>query len=164
MILFDHYDAIFEYLHENLPKEVKYKFLYDHHYYDRFAPPDRYNKKYGRPKVPYGVFFDLQRYGYAAIVNSKETFEKTFDREKYILMWSKIEEAINKNLFPSTDLENYRLLSVNEACKMLGLTRPSVYKLIKQNEIPVVQIFDKTKKIQLKDLLKFIEQKKQKGR
>ncbi len=159
MLLFDDYDAIFDFLHENLPEIIKYQFLYGHVGHTNFAkyPP---HEKYGAQKVPYAVFVSLEKYGYAYRFESKETRQKTFEWEKQVLLWSRIQEDVKLNVFPSTSTDQFRLISINEACKFLGLTRPSVYKLINDNEIPVVQIFDKTKRIQVRDLLKYIESKK----
>ena len=159
MLLFDDYDAMFDFLHENLPENMKYEFLYSHvgYYKNAKYPP---HAKYGRQKVPYAVFITLRNHGYAYWLESKETTETTFKRQKQVLLWSRIQQDIESKIFPSEMAEQHKLISINEACKFLGLTRPSVYKLIRDNEFPVVQIFDKTKRIQMRDLLKYIEKKK----
>lgn len=161
MVLFDHIDTMIQFMHDNLPEKVKYEFLYEMPYTKPRYPSKDFNEKHGNPIVPYSIFLDLCEYGYAFTIVSGETINISFKEKKYILMWSRIEKAIKESTFPAKDIEQYRLISINEACELLGLTRPSIYKIINQNEIPVVQIFDKTKKIQLKDLLKYIEQKKQ---
>lgn len=160
MLLFDDYDALYEFLHEHLPDKVKYEFLYTRVAVRVKPTDDPIRQKYGRKEVSYAVFCRLERYGYAYRIESKETREKTFEWEKQVLLWSRIQEDIAKNIFPTTSTEQFRLVSINEACKFLGLTRPSVYKLINDNEIPVVQIFEKTKRIQMRDLLNYIESKK----
>lgn len=160
MILFDDYDAIFDFLHENLPEHVKYEFLYTKIGFRRRPTDDPILAKYGRKDIPYAIYSTLKRNGYAYQLESKETFKKTFERQKQVLLWSRIQTDVKNNIFPSQTLDQFKLISINEACKFLELTRPSVYKLINENEIPVVQIFDKTKRIQLKDLLNYIESKK----
>ncbi|MBN1971509.1 MAG: helix-turn-helix domain-containing protein [Candidatus Delongbacteria bacterium] len=159
MLLFDDYDAVYDFLHENLPEKIKYQLLYTKVGYANFSKYPRH-EKYGGQKPPYAVFLSLEKYGYAYRLESKETREKTIEWDKQVLLWSRIQEDIGINIFPSTSTEQFKLISINEACKFLGLTRPSVYKLINDNEIPVVQIFDKTKRIQVRDLLKYIESKK----
>lgn len=161
MLLFDDYNALFDFLHENLPENMKYEFLYGHVGHNNYAkyPP---HAIYGRQKVPYAVFLTLMNHGYAYRLESKETHEKTLKRDKQVLLWSRIEKDVTANIFPSKLEDQHKLISINEACKFLGLTRPSIYKLINNNEIPVVQIFDKTKRIQMRDLLKYIEKKKTK--
>lgn len=160
MLLFDSYEGLFSFLMENIPEKTKYEYLYSTTYYNNNAPTSLTHAVFGRPKPPYYVFLDLLKHGYAYKFESRESNEKTFDGEKYILLWSRIESDISNNLFPSESTEHYKLISINEACKFLSLTRPSVYKLINENEIPVVQIFDSTKRIQMRDLLKYIEKKK----
>jgi len=161
MVLFDHIDTMIQFMHDNLPEKIKYEFLYEMPSFKPRYPSEDFNEKYGNPIVPYVIFLNLCEYGYAFKIVSGETFNISFEKEKYILMWSRIKEAITESTFLAKDIEQYRLISINEACKLLGLTRPSIYKILNQNEIPVVQIFDKTKRIQLKDLIKYIEQKKQ---
>lgn len=162
MLLFDDYDTMYEFLHENLPDKVKYEFLYTRVAVRVKPTDDPIRAKYGRKEVPYAVFLDLMNRGYASWLESKETVEKTFERQKRVLFWSRIQDDIEGNVFPSNMADQYKLISINDACKFLGLTRPSVYKLIRDNEFPVVQIFDKTKRIQMRDLLLYIERKKHK--
>lgn len=46
--------------------------------------------------------------------------------------------VIKKQPLP-TDTDD-RLLSVSEACKLLGLSRPTVYGMIQRRELPAVRI------------------------
>ena len=162
MILFDSYDMMFDFLYENLPNEIKYRFLHNFMPVERYAIKDKISVKYGRKKTPYAVFLDLQRNGYAAKLKSLEKHTKTIDSERYILFWSKIEEAIEDNIFPNKLLEQYRLLSFTQASQFLNISRPTLYRLIKDGKIPVVEIFNKSKRIQMKDLLNYIESMKMK--
>lgn len=162
MLLFDDYDTMYEFLHENLPDKVKYEFLYTRVAVHVKPTDDPIRAKYGRKEVAYAVFIKLKNRGYAYWLESKESVEKTFERQKQVLLWSRIQDDIEDNVFPSEMADQYKLISINDACKFLGLTRPSVYKLIRDNEFPVIQIFDKTKRIQMRDLLLYIERKKHK--
>ncbi len=163
MLLFDNYDAMYDFLHENLPEKVKYEFLYTKIGFRRRPTDDPILAKYGRKDTPYSIYSALKYNGYTYQLESKETFKKTFERQKQVLLWSRIKRDVEDNIFPSQMLDQFKLISINDACKFLGLTRPSVYKLINENEIPVVQIFDKTKRIQMRDLLLYIERKKHKS-
>ncbi len=57
---------------------------------------------------------------------------------------------------------NYKLLSIEDACKMLNISRPTLYKLINSEDIPLVKIGNDISKIQMIDILNFIRRSKKK--
>lgn len=160
MHLFDHPDDIFAFLHENLPEPVKYEFLYELPIAKPKYISSDYNEKYGEKRVPFRVFLDLEKYGYAHTLISHERSKDNDIKERYLINWSAIQKAIHENDFLTTEKQSLKLVSISEAAELLGITRQSIYKIIKKNEIPVVEIFDRTKRIKVKDLLGYIERKK----
>lgn len=57
------------------------------------------------------------------------------------------------------DINSYRMLSINEVCKTLSITRPTAYLLINSKAIPSYRINNQYK-IRLVDLLDYISQNK----
>jgi len=54
-----------------------------------------------------------------------------------------------------------RLLTIKEVCQILGVTKPTVYKLFNTNQLPYFEILTQ-RKVKLTDLIKFIESKRKK--
>jgi excisionase family DNA binding protein len=77
----------------------------------------------------------------------------------YILSYSQIKVYLdNKEDFLNYQINNYRLLTVNQACEFLNISRPTLYKLIKDGEIKDIEIMGK-KRIQVIDLMNYISTK-----
>ena len=74
----------------------------------------------------------------------------------YILSYSQIKVYLdNKEDFLNYQINNYRLLTVNQACEFLNISRPTLYKLIKDGEIKDIEIMGK-KRIQVIELMNYI--------
>lgn len=87
-------------------------------------------------------------------------FEKKFsDKPKslgFILHYSDIQTILNnKEDFVNYQINNYRLLTINQSCEFLNISRPTLYKLIRNGEIVHVEILGK-KRIQVIQLLNYI--------
>jgi excisionase family DNA binding protein len=160
MIIFDDYDKMFNFLNENLPQDIKYRFLYSKFGVGRYTPRNYVTEKYGVPRNSYQIFFELEKNGYARRVISMENLKVTLRGEIYLLFWSMVQAAIKDNFFPQNAIEAYRLLSINEVAKILSVSRPTVYRLIKQKKLPVVEILNGLKRIQMKDIFAYIEESK----
>ena len=74
----------------------------------------------------------------------------------FILNYSQIKVFLNnKEDFLNYQLNNYRLLTINQACEFLNISRPTLYKLLKEGAIKDMDILGK-KRIQVIELMKFI--------
>ena len=74
----------------------------------------------------------------------------------FILNYSQIKVFLNnKEDFLNYQLNNYKLLTINQACEFLNISRPTLYKLLKGGAIKDMDILGK-KRIQVIELMKFI--------
>lgn len=78
---------------------------------------------------------------------------------KYILLWTKLQRHLEQNDLLTFEQEKFRLISINKACEIMEVTRPTLYKLINERKIPFVEVLSQ-KRIQLKDLLDYIDSNK----
>ncbi len=141
-------DSVVAFLDKNLPEKVKDKLFYD----------STDNKsQYRRQLSPFFIIKELR--DHELIIGITENPENTYFPETYALNWSRIQKILSKADSLSIEQEKYSLISINTACKILGVTRPTVYKIINDNKIPYVEVLSQ-KRIQLKDLLDFIERAK----
>jgi excisionase family DNA binding protein len=103
------------------------------------------------------IYWDLCDMGFASryFVDRYEPF----DTKKYILYWTKLQNFLQTNDTLNCDHKLLSLLSINQACEFLAVTRPTLYKILKEEDIPTVEVLSQ-KKIQLKDLVDYIEKKK----
>jgi len=77
----------------------------------------------------------------------------------YILHYSQIKVLLNnKEDFLNYQINNYKLLTINQACEFLSISRPTLYKLIKDEEIKDIEILGK-KRIQVIELMNYISTK-----
>ena len=56
----------------------------------------------------------------------------------------------------NNDINKFKLLTINQVCDFLSISRPSVYKLLNDNTIPYIEILGH-KRIQVNELLKYIQ-------
>jgi putative molybdopterin biosynthesis protein len=54
-------------------------------------------------------------------------------------------------------MEKGELLTVEEAAEWLSISKPTIWRIIRRGEIPVVRIGQRTIRLRLEDLEKFIE-------
>lgn len=78
----------------------------------------------------------------------------------YILFFTPLMRYVSRDDEPlSNDIFNFfKMLTINQACELLNLSRPTVYKLLRTGDLKHVEILGQ-KRIQLKDLLNFIQDK-----
>jgi excisionase family DNA binding protein len=74
----------------------------------------------------------------------------------YILNYSQIKMFMaGEEDFLNNQIYINKLLTINQACEFLNITRPTLYKLIKNNEIKPLELFGK-KRIQVVEILNYI--------
>jgi excisionase family DNA binding protein len=148
MILFNSMEAVVAFLEKKLPEKIKKNLFYE---------TGSGGSRYRRKLPPYFVIQELRKHEIIiGITNNPENFAYP---EKYALHWSRLQKILSASDNLLIEQEKYSLISINTACKILGVTRPTVYKIINDNKIPYVDILSQ-KRIQLSDLLDFIEQNK----
>lgn len=96
----------------------------------------------------------------STIINDGFIFINYEYQIEYILLNTNHLTALESNSFINPQLVE-RLLTIKEVCKILSLTKPSVYKLFDTNQLSYYEILSQ-RKIKLTDLQKFIESKKKK--
>ena len=118
-------------------------------------PYDSFESIY-RELIKNELLFELKK-GVAKF-KSKSGYTKT----GYILWWSKLESIIKNSEHIKWNLEAGKLLSINQTCELLNVTRPTLYKLLKNGSLAYVQFMNQ-KRIQVMDILNFIDLNKNKS-
>lgn len=78
-----------------------------------------------------------------------------------VLLYTQMLRYLNRNdEYLNNDINKFKLLTINQVCEFLNISRPSVYKLLKDHTIPYVEILGH-KRIQLNELLKYIQNNNQ---
>jgi excisionase family DNA binding protein len=77
----------------------------------------------------------------------------------FIFLYTKLKKDIKQQDIFAETLKNDRLLTINQVAEFLSISRATVYNKIKEGALPVVDLFGQ-KRIQLKDLLDYINSKK----
>jgi len=103
------------------------------------------------------IVMDLRQYGF--VIGLTDNPDNHFFPETYILLWSKFLKHLEQSDNLTFEQERYQLISINKACELMDVTRPTIYKLIRENKIPFVEVLSQ-KRIQLKDLLDYIDKSK----
>jgi excisionase family DNA binding protein len=99
--------------------------------------------------VEYELLFELKEY--QGWIREKES-------KGYVLFFSPLIKMLKgKNGSFDSKFEYERLLTVNDCCEFLNVSRPTVYKLIKNNVLQHVEIFG-NKRIPLYSLLDYAQQ------
>ncbi|MBN2834476.1 MAG: helix-turn-helix domain-containing protein [Candidatus Delongbacteria bacterium] len=93
------------------------------------------------------------------IQQMSEEVEYSFDFAGYVLLHTQLVTLLAGDENLNNDILRFKLLTVNQTCDFLQLSRPSVYKLLKDGVIPHVEIMGQ-KRVQMNDLLSFISEKK----
>ena len=141
-------EAVVAFLEKNLPEKIKEKL-----FFERISHKSQFRRKL----KPYFIIHELRKH--ELIIGITDNPDNTAFPEKYVLHWSRIQKILSASDNLLIEQEKYALISINTACKLLSVTRPTVYKIINDNKIPFVEILSQ-KRIQLKDLLDFVEQNK----
>jgi len=153
MIEFKSSDMLVQFLEDNLPKKIQYELLYRTTKWMYKGKEREHRSRIPSPMV----FSELRELGFA-FGFSDDPEHYTFPK-RLILNWTKLKKFIEVSDSLKDDQSKYALISINEACKFIEVTRPTLYKIIREGKIPTVQILSQ-KRIQLKDLLAYIERKK----
>jgi excisionase family DNA binding protein len=153
MILFKNIESLVDFLEKNLPEKIKDEICYHTYKYEHNGKIYE-NKQYKRPV---GIINPLREMEF--VIGLTDNPDRIIYPDHYILLWTKIRKFIEKFDTLTIEQEKYALITINQACKMLNVTRPTVYKIINENKIPFVEILSQ-KRIQLKDLLDYIDANK----
>ena len=153
MILFKDSKEIEAFLELNLPTKIKNELFYNVTYreYKGKKIEDRQRLK------PFFIFDKLRIMEFAIGITSNPN--DIFFPEKYVLLWSRLLKFLKVTDSLSNEQQKYALISINKACQFLDITRPTLYKIINEKKIPYIQILSQ-KRIQLKDLLDYIDNNK----
>jgi len=83
---------------------------------------------------------ELRSFGYVHQLKREANTVKSgiFIESGYILYWSQLEKDLKSDDILANPLKSKKLLSVNQACEFLSISRPTLYNLINDNKIPVV--------------------------
>ena len=74
-----------------------------------------------------------------------------------VLLYTQMLRYLNRNdEYLNNDINKFKLLTINQVCEFLNISRPSVYKLLNDHTIPYIEILGH-KRIQLNELLKYIQ-------
>lgn len=105
---------------------------------------------------PWAIYRKLEKLGFAHGVSEEDY---SFFPKRIVLRWTELSNFLELNDSITLEQKHYSLITINEACEFLSVTRPTIYKLINAGEIPTVQVLTQ-KRIQLKDLLDYIDRHK----
>lgn len=153
MIRFKRMENVVDFLEKNLPPKIKDELFFSvSHWEHKGVMRESRNRL-----TPHSITEKLREY--ELLIGIFDDTKNLFFPNEYILQWTKLKKIIERDDSISTGIEKYSLISINTACKMLDVTRPTVYKLLNDKQIPVVEILSQ-KRIQLKDLLDYIESQK----
>lgn len=78
----------------------------------------------------------------------------------YVILNTDYLESIGSESFSNSDLPD-RLLNLKEVGQILGLTKPSIYKLFSTNQLDYFEILSQ-RKVKQSELIRFIESKRAK--
>jgi excisionase family DNA binding protein len=153
MILFKDPKYIVDFLGKNLPPKLIDELFFD---YNKFEHKGE-TRQQKTLKKPFFIIEELRKKGF--VYGLTEDVNNLFMPEKYVLLWTKLKSFVDTNQTLTVEQSNLSLLTINNACKFLGVTRPTLYKILRENQIPTVEVLSQ-KRIQLKDLLDFIDSNK----
>jgi len=153
MIRFKKPEEVVAFLDKNLPDKIKEELFFS-------VTTREYRGKMVHNRLvikPFFIVDDLRLKGF--IIGITDDPKNLFFPQEYLLQWTKLKKFMEHSDTLLVEQEKYGLVSINTACKMLEVTRPTIYKIIKDKNIPIVEILSQ-KRIQLKDLLDYIEANK----
>lgn len=99
------------------------------------------------------------------ILEDTKSMTNIFKEYKYEIDFIILDKKNLDALFSDTFIDpkiTDRLLTINEVCKVLSLTKPSVYRLFKTGKLEYFEILSQ-KKVKLSELNRFIKNSKKKG-
>jgi excisionase family DNA binding protein len=153
MIIFKSPEALVSFIDPKLPPKIKEEL-----YFDRYTFEHKGKEREGKiTEKPITIVTKLRSKGF--VLGMTDNPNRFHFPETYILLWTKLLKHLEQNDTLTFEQEKYRLISINKACEMLEVTRPTIYKLINEKKIPFVEVLSQ-RRIQLKDLLDFIDNNK----
>jgi len=141
------------FLDENLPEKIKNELFYQVYYWEHKGKKCEGRIKENNPSIA-NKLIKLE-----FLMGISDDPKYFYFPKEYILLWTKLKKFLDKYETTSVEIEKYGLISINTACKMLDVTRPTIYKILNEKKVPYVEILSQ-KRIQLKDLLDYIEENK----
>lgn len=94
-------------------------------------------------------------------LGSVPMFKEYYYEVEYIILNESYLKSIQSNKFINQEININRLLSLNEVCQYLSLTKPSIYKLFNEGLLNYYTILSQ-RKVKLKDLMEYINTTKSK--
>ena len=153
MIAFKLPGKLLEFVEQKLPPRLKDELFYETHTWEHKGKIcERKARKNGVHVLQY-----LRGLGF--VIGVTDNPERFLFPEQYILCWTQLSKHLEQNDRLTFEQEKYRLISINKACEMLEVTRPTIYRLLNEKKIPFVEVLSQ-KRIQLKDLLDYIDNNK----
>jgi excisionase family DNA binding protein len=96
------------------------------------------------------LFADLQKWELLYVIKDR-------DRKVtgYVFNETRYKQRFDTYGALDNDVSVYKILTINQVCEFLSVSRPTVYKLIRDGELPTVNFIGQ-KRIQMKVLLQYI--------
>ena len=108
------------------------------------------------------VVEDLKSNGLLCEISEFTGLGKELESKGYILFYTQLLKYLNRNSeYLTNDINIFKLLTINQVCEFLNVTRPTVYKFLNDGHLEYVEVLGH-KRIQLIELLNFIQEKKSK--
>ncbi|HOW08322.1 MAG TPA: helix-turn-helix domain-containing protein [Bacteroidales bacterium] len=103
------------------------------------------------------VLSDLKKHGLFHEIKEWEGLGREPKTIGYILFYTQLMRLLNKEEeHLSNDINVYKMLTINQVCDFLNLSRPTVYKLLSTGDLPYIELLGQ-KRIQLLEVLKYIQ-------
>lgn len=153
MIIFKSPETLVSFLEPKLPPKIKEDLFNSKYHWEHKG-----KEREGKIKLkPHDIARKLREQGF--VFGLTDDADRYYYPETYILLWTKLLKHLEQNDTLTFEQEKYRLVSINTACELLEVTRPTIYKLLNENKIPFVEVLSQ-KRIQLRDLLDYINNNK----
>jgi excisionase family DNA binding protein len=136
------------YVEENLLNQKKSKYGYFKESLNKYYLKGS-NKLYSDINE---LFADLQKWELLFIIKDRGPNPNV---RGYVFNETKYKQRFDTYGTLDNDVSVYKILTINQVCEFLSVSRPTVYKLIRDGKLPTVNFIGQ-KRIQMKVLLKFI--------
>ena len=154
MISFDNYNLLLAFLEKNMSPKIQQELFFE------WTTWEHKGKTVGRWNKlnPRSIINTLEKDGFVYGISENEYNPYP---TRHILLWTKMKKSIDDTDSLPVEFDKYALISINKACQFLDVSRPTLYKLLSAEKIPYVEILSQ-RRIQLKDLLDYIDKNKRK--
>jgi excisionase family DNA binding protein len=103
------------------------------------------------------VITELKEYGLLYEIQEWEGLGREPKTKGYILYYTQLMRLLNKEEeHLMNDINIYKMLTINQVCDFLNLSRPTIYKLLSTGNLPYIELFGQ-KRIQVLEVLKYIQ-------